>query len=200
MLYKGIMKFRQNGLFIPVSVLILITFSTFYGHRAPSPPSSAGGKPRTHPGRRQPGRPFRATEVRFFFATGFALMLACAPGRPYAAQGTQHQSWTVATGKMAVLAEYYEIQESGCRALRAPPVVIKARPALGKLVVNTTTALADKTSRCRHVKVPVTRVLYHAGSQPGRDAFAWEIFFQSRELGTRSVQGAVTVTPGTPGR
>lgn len=93
-----------------------------------------------------------------------------------------------------MLAEYYEIQESGCRAMRAPPVIIKTRPTLGKLVVNTTTGQARKSARCAHVQVPVTRVLYHSGSEPGRDTFGWEIFFQSRDLGTRSVQGSATVT------
>lgn len=103
-------------------------------------------------------------------------------------------------GKTVVLAEYYEIQESDCRALRAPPVIIKTRPTLGKLVVNTTTGQADKTAKCRHVRVPVTRVLYHAGMAPGRDDFGWEIFFQARQLGTQSVQGAATITRPTPGR
>ncbi|OZI61249.1 hypothetical protein CAL28_18130 [Bordetella genomosp. 11] len=97
-----------------------------------------------------------------------------------------------------MLAEYYEIQESGCRAMRAPPVIVKTRPTLGKLVVNTTTGQASRSAKCRHVQVPVTRVLYHAGDRPGQDAFAWEIFFQARDLGTRAVQGSATVTPGRP--
>jgi hypothetical protein len=136
---------------------------------------------------------------RFFSATGLAVLLAFPPVMSRA-EDAQRQTWTVGTGKVVVLAEYYEIQESDCRAMRAPPVVVKTRPTLGKLVINTTTTLAEKPAKCRHVSVPVTRVLYHAGQEPGHDAFGWEIFFQSRELGTRSVQGTATLTRQTTGR
>lgn len=142
----------------------------------------------------------RIGSARFFSATGLAVLLAFPPAVTRAADKTQHQAWTVETGKTVVLAEYYEIQEADCRAMRAPPVIVKTRPALGKLVINTTTALAGKTAKCRHVQVPVTRVLYRAGDEPGRDTFGWEIFFQSRELGTQSVQGSATVTSRTTGR
>jgi hypothetical protein len=128
-------------------------------------------------------------------------VLASLPGKPsYAADGGQGQTWAIQAGKSLVLARYYEIQESDCRAMRAPPVVVKVRPTLGKLVINTTTELADKPAKCRHVKVPVTRVLYQAGTQPGPDPVGWQIFFQSRELGTQSVQGTATVTPRKPDR
>lgn len=140
-----------------------------------------------------PARLARARFPRFISATGMALGLAMAP-LPGAAADVQRQAWTVATGRTVVLAEYYEIQESGCRAMRAPPVVVKARPTLGKLVINTTTGQVDKPGRCRHIQVPVTRVLYHAGDEPGQDSFGWEIFFQARELGTRAVQGSATLT------
>uniref|UniRef100_UPI0039F021E7 hypothetical protein n=1 Tax=Bordetella sputigena TaxID=1416810 RepID=UPI0039F021E7 len=146
---------------------------------------------------------WRARAARYFSATTLAL-LAGLPAAPRA-EASQRNSWTVGAGSTTVLAEYYEIQESDCRAMRAPPVIVKTRPAQGKLVINTTMGQADKPAKCRHVQVPVTRVLYHAGAQPGRDAVGWEIFFQSRELGTRALQGTVTVTgrqaPGpTPGQ
>ncbi|ARP82395.1 hypothetical protein CAL12_17270 [Bordetella genomosp. 8] len=135
---------------------------------------------------------------RYFSATSLAL-LCCLPGVLHA-EGAQRGSWTVGAGSTTVLAEYYEIQGSDCRALRAPPVVIKTRPTQGKLVINTTTGQADKPAKCRNVEVPVTRVLYHAGPQLGSETVGWEIFFQSRELGTRSVQGTVTVTARQPSR
>jgi hypothetical protein len=127
-----------------------------------------------------------------------AALLAFPSCKSHAADETQQRSWTVAPGKTVILARYYEIQESDCRAMRAPPVVIKTKPALGKLVINTTTELADKPSKCRHVKVPVTRVTYHAGTEAGRDTFSWQIFYQSRQLGTQSVQGTATITSRTP--
>ncbi|AOB33765.1 hypothetical protein AKI39_15485 [Bordetella sp. H567] len=121
-------------------------------------------------------------------------MLAFPAPAVRADEAPQRLSWTVGTSSTVVLAEYYEIQESDCRAMRAPPVVVKARPTLGKLVINTTTGQASQSAKCRHVQVPVTRVLYHAGTEAGRDSFSWEIFFQARDLGTRSVQGSATLT------
>ncbi|WP_143277449.1 hypothetical protein [Bordetella genomosp. 9] len=147
-------------------------------------------------GRRCLGAGVRARQARYFSATSLAL-LCCLPGL-LRAEDSQRGGWTVGAGSTTVLAEYYEIQASDCRALRAPPVVVKTRPTQGKLVINTTTGQADKPAKCRNVQVPVTRVLYHADSRPGRDAVGWEIFFQSRELGTRSVQGTVTVTARQP--
>jgi hypothetical protein len=141
-----------------------------------------------------------STFQRFFFATGMAALLAFQPVEAHAADDTQQRSWTVAPGKTVVLARYYEIQESDCRAMRAPPVVIKTKPALGKLVINTTTELADKPSKCRHVKVSVTRVTYHAGTEAGHDTFSWQIFYQSRKLGTQTLQGTAIITPQTSGR
>jgi hypothetical protein len=117
---------------------------------------------------------------------------------PAHAADAQRQAWQAAPGTPVVLARYYEIQASDCRAMRAPPVAVTTRPVLGKLVVNTFSALATEPAKCRHVKVPVTQVVYHPTATGGQDAVAWRVYFQSRELGTRSVEGTVTISPRTP--
>jgi hypothetical protein len=129
----------------------------------------------------------------------YAALLACSAltliaGNTHARSDRQ-QTWTVPPGRATVLASYYEILDSNCKALRAPPVVLTTRPALGSLSLNTTVVLADNPASCRHVRVPVTQVLYQAGKQPGTSSAAWEVHFQSRNLGTRRVQGTVTVSP-----
>lgn len=185
-----LLKFRQNCCFRLLPVLILIAFSTSGPTTAPTRPTCAPVG--THWDDAPAVRLARCR--RFFSATAVAVLLSFPAPAVRADEAPQRQSWTVGTGKTVVLAEYYEIQEADCRAMRAPPVIIKTRPTLGKLVVNTTTGQAGKSAKCRHVQVPVTRVLYHAGLEPGRDSFAWEIFFQARELGTRTVQGSATLT------
>lgn len=141
--------------------------------------------------------------LRDFFATALGtllvLALALACSNIYAAEA-QRRTWHVSSDQPVVLETYYEIQESDCRAMRAPPVIITTRPVLGKLVVNTTSGLADKTPKCRHVKVPVTRVVYQPGPTPGRDDFGWQIYFQARDLGTQSVKGTAVIGPRTPVR
>ncbi len=98
------------------------------------------------------------------------------------------------TGKTVVLAEYYEIQESDCRAMRAPPVVIKTRSTLGKLVVNTTTGQAGNIGQ-----VPARPGAGDARALPcGRGAGARHLrlgdFLPGARLGTRSVHGSATLT------
>jgi hypothetical protein len=136
---------------------------------------------------------------RYFYATSMAVWLALCPCKAHAAD-EQRQAWRVTGGTPRVLARYYEIQGSDCRAMRAPPVAITTRPVLGKLVVNTISELATQPAKCRHVKVPVTQVVYHPDASGGQDVVGWRVYFQSRELGTRSVQGTVTIGPGTPSR
>jgi hypothetical protein len=128
-----------------------------------------------------------------------SLCLMLVLGQAHAAD-VQRQAWQVAAGAPVVLARYYEIQASDCRAMRAPPVAVTTRPVLGKLVVNTISALATEPAKCRHVKVPVTQVVYHPTATGGQDAVGWRVYFQSRELGTRPVQGTVTIGPRTPPR
>jgi hypothetical protein len=105
------------------------------------------------------------------------------------------QTWTVPPARATVLASYYEILDSNCKPLRAPPVVLTTRPAQGSISLNTTTMLADNPASCRHVRVPVTQVLFQAGKPASPSNVAWEVHFQSRNLGTLRVQGTVTVSP-----
>jgi hypothetical protein len=108
------------------------------------------------------------------------------------------QAWTVPQGKPTILASYYEIQESNCMALRAPPVILKTRPAQGSLSLNKTFMLAENPPQCRHVRVPVTQVIYQAHRAVGTSQAAWDVHFQSRSLGTRQIAGTITVKPGKP--
>ncbi|ARP86252.1 hypothetical protein CAL13_08600 [Bordetella genomosp. 9] len=128
-----------------------------------------------------------------------AGMLAVPGARVWAADGaTTVQAWRAPAGESVVLGRYYEIQPADCRALRAPPVALKIRPAQGKLIVNTTTQLAGAPGKCRNVQVPVTLVRFQAGQTTGQVEVGWQVFFQSREKGTQQVRGTVTVTPPNP--
>lgn len=129
-----------------------------------------------------------------------AALLSCAlavssPGETLADTLTR-EAWTVPRGEPTVLATYYEIQESNCMALRAPPVTLKTRPAQGSLSLNRTFILAENPPRCRHLRVPVTQVIYQPREATGTSQAAWDVHFQSRSLGTRQVIGTITVTPG----
>lgn len=144
---------------------------------------------------------FRSKRPRFLCPAvlGFGLLAACGSAQADRAADQPRnrlttQAWIVPTNKATVLASYYEVLDSNCRPLRSPPIVITARPAIGSLTISTTVGQADSPSQCRYVRVPVTQVLYQAGNRAGTDAFAWEVRFQSRNLGTLRVQGGVTVT------
>ncbi|WP_454689744.1 hypothetical protein [Achromobacter aloeverae] len=108
----------------------------------------------------------------------------------------QPRAWSVPPGKATLLATYYEIVDANCRPLMAPAVRIATRPALGSLTISQGVGLADNPSKCANVQVPVTEVYYQAGKQLGQDNFSWEVRFQSQNLGTQRVQGAVAITPG----
>ena len=81
-----------------------------------------------------------------------------------------------------VLASYYELSFTGCRALSPPRVVITQQPTLGKLIVVRSQGLARTSSpRCAvsDISLPVSQVLYQA-DKPGIDAMAWSVKFQGR--------------------
>ncbi|MFC4276797.1 hypothetical protein [Achromobacter aloeverae] len=139
--------------------------------------------------RQVPGRRL----LPYLAATALVSMAAHAGGNNNI---PQPRAWSVPPGKATLLATYYEIVDANCRPLKAPAVRILSRPALGTLTVSSDVGLADNPSRCANIKVPVTQVYYQAGMQPGQDTFSWEVHFQSRNLGTQRIQGAVAVTPG----
>ncbi|HEY0296192.1 MAG TPA: hypothetical protein VGC69_12740 [Bordetella sp.] len=88
----------------------------------------------------------------------------------------------LAPGQQMVLANYYELSATGCRALNPPRVVITQQPALGKLIVVRTRGTANTSSpRCAvsTMSLPISQVLYQA-DKPGLDTMAWAIKFQAR--------------------
>jgi len=105
------------------------------------------------------------------------------------------RAWSVPPSKATLLATYYEIVDANCRALMAPTVRITDRPAMGTLTVSHGLGLADNPAKCANIQVPVTQVYYQAGNKLGQDNFSWEVKFQSQNLGTQRVQGAVAITP-----
>jgi len=105
------------------------------------------------------------------------------------------RAWSVAPSKATLLATYYEIVDANCQALMAPTVRITDRPALGTLTISHGLGLADNPAKCANIQVPVTQVYYQAGNKLGQDNFSWEVKFQSQNLGTQRIQGAVAITP-----
>jgi len=88
----------------------------------------------------------------------------------------------LAPGQQMVLANYYELSATGCRPLSPPRVAITQKPALGKLIVVRTQAVANTSSpRCavRNMNLPVSQLLYQA-DKPGIDSMAWAVRFQAR--------------------
>ncbi len=106
------------------------------------------------------------------------------------------RAWSVPPSKATLLATYYEIVDANCQALKAPTVRITDRPTLGTLTISQGLGLADNPAKCANIQVPVTEVYYQAGTRLGQDNFSWEVRFQSQNLGTQRVQGAVAITPG----
>jgi len=85
------------------------------------------------------------------------------------------QQWRAPAGARIVLGRYAEMLDARCMPLRAPTVRVTQRPAYGSLTVHTSTAQAGAPAQCRHVKVPVTEVVYRGRRAGDLDVVAWEI-------------------------
>jgi len=147
----------------------------------------------------------RAPGIRFPTQAAGRALLPCLAAAGLLAMAAAHaanntiprpRAWSVPPSKATLLATYYEIVDANCQALRAPTVRITDRPALGTLTISQDVGLADNPAKCANIQVPVTQVYYQAGNKLGQDNFSWEVRFQSQNLGTQRVQGAVAITPG----
>ncbi|ALM82187.1 hypothetical protein [Bordetella sp. N] len=134
----------------------------------------------------------------YLAAAGLISIAGIAVAAPPAgtARSPQPRAWSVPPSKATLLASYFEIVDANCRPLMAPTVRILSRPELGALTVSTGIGQADNPPKCANIQVPVTQIYYQAGNQLGQDNFSWEVRFQSQNLGTQRVQGAVAITPG----
>lgn len=105
------------------------------------------------------------------------------------------QPTSVKVHNTVVLATYYELHQPNCLALRPPILRITQAPRLGSATVLWDQPQpAGAPGRCAYVSVPVVRVLYQ-GKIPGTDTLAWEVQYQSRQLGLRHYSARITVTP-----
>lgn len=146
------------------------------------------------------------TPARLFRPLLCAPLLACAATAALAQ--TRPAEPQLTPGQQVVLASYYEVSPSGCRALSAPRVTVTQKATLGKVIVMRTEGVARISDpRCvvSALKLPVAQVVYQA-DKPGVDTMAWEVRYQERrgykgrEQRTEGGSARIRVNPAPAGR
>ena len=124
---------------------------------------------------------------------GSACAQAAAP-LVFTAPGGARQ-WQAPAGERLVLGRYAEMLDARCMPLRAPVVRVTQRPKYGSLTVHASTAQAGAPAPCRHVKVPVTEVVYRARRAGGLEVVGWEVHFLKGPPTGHRVQAEIRVGP-----
>ena len=105
------------------------------------------------------------------------------------------QQWQAPAGGRLVLGRYAEMLDARCMPLRAPVVRVLQRPRYGSLTVHASTAQAGAPAPCRHIKVPVTEVVYRARRAGDLDVVGWEVHFLKGRPAGRRIQAEIRVGP-----
>jgi hypothetical protein len=110
------------------------------------------------------------------------LAVAIAPAALGAIPALADDIAPLVPGQQMVLASYYELSRTGCRALSPPRVTITKPAALGKVIVVRTEGLVNTSlQQCavRTMNLPIMQVVYQA-DKPGFDTMAWSVQYQAR--------------------
>lgn len=126
----------------------------------------------------------------FAITATIAGLAACQTTGGY--QETRSSSFNVSTGERIEVGSFYEIKTASCSVQPRPIIVITKKPKLGQLTFEEIIR-KPKQANCSTIDVPALKAIYTASETAGVDTFAYEVKYQSTNLGTWLVAGDVKI-------